>query len=124
MDFGTFTLKDWIFVFVPYVLWCLICGCIWHFVLRGRIVRPSARAAVFSILFTPTAFPIVRDAFILGPASFAVLYVGLIALRSHATGRLLILFLLIEGLLPLSVVWVLYRFGPTLIRRRWRRPGS
>ena len=86
-------------------------------------MRPGARAAAFSILFAPTLFPVVREAFILGPASVALLYVGLIALRSHTIG-LASAFLLVEGLLPMLVVGALYRFGPEAFQRRWRRPGS
>ena len=124
MDFTHFTLKDWLFVLAPYPLWCLVAGCIWRFILQQRMVRPFVRAAVFSILFTPTLFPIMREVFIVGPASLSLLYVGLIALRSHAPGHGVVMLMLVADLLPMSLVWASYYFGPTAFQRLWQRPGA
>ena len=117
MELSQFAARDWLLFLAPYTVWCSIAGCLWRFILRPRIERLSARAAVFSILFAPTLFPIVREAFVLGPASASLVYVGLLALRFRPPGWPVVTFVVDGGLLPMAVVWALYRFG-SLLRTR------
>jgi hypothetical protein len=124
VNFAQFTLRDWLIFCVPYLVWCLVWAAIWRTTLRERITRPAFRAAAFAILFTPTLFPIVREAFILGPASVSFLFVGLMALRSPGAGRLLMAVLVGGDLVPMVLVWALYRFGVAPPRQRSRSPNS
>lgn len=101
MDYFTsFTSRDWLLFFVPYFVWCAICGLIWVFVIARRIALPSTRALVFALLFTPTVFPIVREAFVIGPASLSLLLLVLLSLFSKNFNLRLLVFALLADILP------------------------
>ena len=109
MDYFTqFTSRDWLIFFVPYLLWCAIFGLIWVLFIDRRIVSSSIRALVFALLFTPTFFPIVREAFIIGPASLSLLYLALLSLFSKNFNLKLVVFALLADILPILCVWGVY----------------
>jgi len=75
MEIGSFTLRDWALFLGAYVLWCPVALLIWRFV-RKRFGSPIGRAIVFGVLFAPGVVPIVREAYVVGPAILTLGYFG------------------------------------------------
>jgi hypothetical protein len=78
MEIGSFTLRDWALFLGAYILWCPVALLIWRFV-RKRFGSPIGRAIVFGVLFAPGVVPIVREAYVVGPAILALGYFGVFA---------------------------------------------
>lgn len=78
MEIGSFTLRDWALFLGPYVLWCPVALLVWRFV-RKRFSSPIGRAIVFGFLFAPGVVPILREAYVVGPAILALGYFGAVA---------------------------------------------
>ena len=78
MEVGSFTVRDWALFLGAYMLWCPIGFLIWRFV-QKRLCNPIPRAFVFGVLFAPGVVPIVREAYVIGPAVLALGYFGALA---------------------------------------------
>ena len=49
---------------------------------------------------------------------------GFVIVRRLSSNEMTENFLLAGVLVPMLAVWALYRFGPAVLRGRWRQPGS
>ena len=78
MEMASFTFRDWAFFLGVYVLWCAPAVLIWNLA-RSRSKRNIVRAAIFGALFAPGVIPIMREAYVIGPA---ILGLGYMALQS------------------------------------------
>jgi hypothetical protein len=78
MQVGSFTVRDWALFVGAYMLWCPVGFLIWRFV-RKRLGSPIPRAFVFGVLFAPGVVPIVREAYVIGPAILGIGYLGIFA---------------------------------------------
>jgi len=76
MEWASFTFRDWAFLLGVYVVWFAPAVLIWNFA-RIRSNRPLVRAAIFGALFAPGVIPIVREAYVVGPAILGLGYMTL-----------------------------------------------
>jgi hypothetical protein len=108
MSVFNITARDLVLFAGLYFAWFFIALLLWR-TLQHRIRNPGLRASFFSILFAPTLCPVVREAAVLAPAWLCGLGMCVLAFNLRYFLQLVIL--------PLVVLWVLYR-----IRDRRRGP--
>ena len=75
MEMAAFTFRDWAFFLGVYVLWCAPAVLIWNFA-RRRSQRTIVRAAIFGASFAPGVIPIMREAYVIGPAILGLGYMA------------------------------------------------
>ena len=76
MEISSFTVRDWALFLGAYVLWCPVAFLMWRFAGK-RFRSPLGRAFVFGVLFAPGVVPIVREAYVIGPAFLGLGYFGI-----------------------------------------------
>jgi len=64
---SSYTLRDWELFLGPYLCWLFASVPLWCFI-RKRIHKLPTLSLAFGALFAPSAIPIVREAYVVGPA--------------------------------------------------------
>jgi hypothetical protein len=103
----SFTLRDWELFLGPYLGWSLACFPLWRFG-HKRIRKPAIRAAVFGVLFAPAAIPILREAFVIGPALWGLAYFAIMMAMgpsAHSSGWTDILPSLLISMISCSCIY-------------------
>jgi hypothetical protein len=107
MDVGSFTFRDWALFLGAYVVWCLPAVLAWN-IARKRSKRSIVRAILFGVLFAPGVVPIVREAYVIGPA---ILGLGYMALQAVFEPKFIMDFIsnmLLWSIAPIFAVTVIY----------------
>ena len=76
MEFGSFTFRDWSLFLGAYLVWCAPAVLAWN-IARKRAKTSIVRAILFGVLFAPGVVPIVREAYVIGPAILGLGYIAL-----------------------------------------------